>query len=843
MAKSKNVNSADKSSSLADFYKPAHKWFRERGWKPFPFQEDTWKAFQEGKSGLLNAPTGSGKTYALWIPCLLEWIKDQPDDWQSKRPGRLQVLWITPLRALARDLQQAMQLVCDEMGIPWTVALRTGDTSSGERQKQLKKTPECIITTPESLHLLLSQKNSSQLFRHFRNLIVDEWHELLGSKRGVQTELAVSRIRQLSEKKPKMWAVSATIGNLEQALEVLLGKKEAQQAATIKAKADKKIVIESILPDEVEKFPWSGYLGIKLLPKILPIIENSTSTLLFTNTRSQTEIWYQRLMDQVPDLAGLVAMHHSSLGREVRDWVEDALHGGRLKLVICTSGLDLGVDFKPVETVIQVGSPKGVARFMQRAGRSGHQPGAVSRIYFLPTHSLELVEAAALKKALKEQVYESRQPLEKCMDVLVQYLVTLAVGEGFEAEPLFEEIKSTHCYRNLSKREWEWALDFVTTGGNSLHEYDEFNKVQITDGMYQVTSRKLALRHRLSMGTIVSSPVLKVKYVSGGYIGTVEESFISRLKTGDVFWFAGRSLKLERIKDLTVLVRKSNSTKGIVPRWAGGRLPLSGQLCYLIRQILSEAAAGTSKEPEIKAIEPILGLQSKWSVIPDEKTLLIEYFRTGEGYHLFFFPFEGRAVHEVLGALVAYRISRILPISFSIAMNDYGFELLSDAPIPWQEALEQDLFSIENLDDEIAESINSTEMAKRRFREIAAIAGLIFQGFPGKPITGRHLQASSQIIFDVFSEYEPDNLLLEQARRESLDILLEHERLRETLLRIQQQHIQPELPPKPTPFAFPIMVDRLREKLSSEKLEDRIGRMQLSLEKYAADEDFLSTGK
>ncbi len=556
-----------------ELLKPVQLWFQQKGWQPFPFQEDVWQAYLRGQNGLLNAPTGSGKTYALWFACLLEWIRANPESWQEKSPGKLQVLWITPLRALARDLQQAMQQACQELGLKWTVALRTGDTSSSERQRQLKKTPECIITTPESLHLLLSQKNSSQLFRHFKALVVDEWHELLGSKRGVQVELAVSRLLRLNQEQPKIWAVSATIGNLNQALEVLLGKEEAARASLVKAALNKKIEIHSILPNEVEKFPWTGHLGIKLLPKILPLLENSQSTLLFTNTRSQTEIWYQQLMDKAPELAGLVAMHHGSLAREVRDWVENALHEGKLKLVICTSSLDLGVDFKPVETVIQVGSPKGISRFLQRAGRSGHQPGAISRIYFLPTHSLELIEAAALKRALKEQVYESRIPLQKSMDVLVQYLVTLAIGEGFREEELFKEVRNTYSYQNLSRAEWDWALDFVTTGGSSLHEYDEFNKVSEENGIYQVRDRRTAMRHRLSMGTIVSDPVLKVKYMGGGFIGTVEESFISRLKSGDIFWFAGRSLKFERIKDLTVLVRRSNSSKGLVPRWSGGRLP------------------------------------------------------------------------------------------------------------------------------------------------------------------------------------------------------------------------------------------------------------------------------
>ena len=817
----------------------ASQWFKQKGWTPFPFQEEVWQAFLDGKNGLLNAPTGSGKTYALWFPCLLEWIRSNPESWQSKPTEGLQVLWITPLRALARDLQQAMQQVCNDVGLPWTVALRTGDTSSAERQRQLKKTPECIITTPESLHLLLSQKDSSGLFRNFKALIIDEWHELLGTKRGVQVELAISRLQQVNKQPPKIWAVSATIGNLGQAMEVLLGKRDASEAAIVKAQIDKKIEIASILPDEVEKFPWAGFLGIKLLPKILPILEKSQSTLLFTNTRSQTEIWYQQLMAQAPELAGLVAMHHGSLDREVRDWVENSLHEGKLKLVICTSSLDLGVDFKPVETVIQVGSPKGVARFMQRAGRSGHQPGATSRIYFLPTHSLELVEAAALRKALQEQVVESRPPLEMCMDVLLQYMVTLAVGEGFEEEPLFIAVKNTYCYRNLSREEWEWALDFITTGGGSLQEYEEFNKVELVEGRYKVSSRKAAKRHRLSMGTIVSEPVLKIKYIGGGFIGTVEESFISRLKMGDIFWFAGRSLQFERIKDLTVLVRKSKSTKGIIPRWAGGRLPLSSQLSRLIREVLQEAAEGRNQEAEMLTVEPILRLQSKWSAIPDHQSLLVEYFRSREGYHLLFYPFEGRFIHELLAALVAYRISRITPITFSMAMNDYGFELLSDLPIPYAEALELDLFSTENLEEDIRLSINSTEIAKRRFREIAAIAGLVFQGYPGKPITGKHLHASAQIIFDVFQEYEPHHLLLRQAREEAMSQLQEQDRFRETIQRINNQQLRLELPPRPTPFAFPIMVDRLRERLTSEKLLDRISRMQLKLEEYAVKEGFL----
>lgn len=817
----------------------ASDWFNSRGWQPFPFQEEVWHAYLQGQSGLLNAPTGSGKTYALWWPLLLEWIRDNPTDWQHKRPGGLQLIWITPLRALARDLQLAMQQVVDELGLSWQVALRTGDTSSNERQKQLRNTPECIITTPESLHLLLSQKNSSHLFRKFRCLVVDEWHELLGSKRGVQTELAITRLRKINTLTPKTWAISATIGNLEQALQILVGK-EAPQARIVRAQIDKKIEIASIIPETIETFPWAGHLGIKLMPSIIPIIEESTSTLLFTNVRSQTEIWYQKLMEYAPQLAGLVALHHGSLDREVRDWVENSLHEGKLKLVICTSSLDLGVDFKPVQTVIQVGSPKGIARFMQRAGRSGHQPGAVSKIHFLPTNALELFEAAALKKALANNSCENRLPLEKPIDVLVQYLVTLAVGEGFRQEELYEEIKKSWSYRNLSPEEWQWVLNFITNGGNALDQYDEYHKVTIDEGgYYRVISKKIAMRHRLSMGTIVSDPMLRVKYIGGSYIGQVEESFISRLNKGDVFWFAGRPLKFEQIKDLTVLVRRSRSKKGVVPRWLGGRLSLSTNMSSLIREVVSEAASGNSLEPEVLALEPILSMQNLWSLVPQKGQLLIEYFKSREGYHAVFYPFEGRNVHELLAALTAWRISRIQPITFSMAMNDYGFELLSDSPIPLEEALAEDLFSTENILDDVQHSINSTEMSRRRFREIATIAGLIFTGFPGKPISNKHLQASSSILYDVLREYEPENILLQQARHEVLYQQLEQERFFMTLQRINHQEIVLMHPPKPTPFAFPIMVDRMREHISSEDLESRIAKMQLQLEEWAEKGGFL----
>lgn len=816
---------------MNDQLAPAYKWFKKKKWQPFPFQEKAWKAYLDGKSGLLNAPTGSGKTYALWIPCVLEFLRDHSPE---EVTPEVRVLWVTPLRALAKDIQRAMQEVCDDMDLRWEVGLRTGDTTSGQRQKQKKKAPQALVITPESIHVLLSQSDYPNFFKNLKAIIVDEWHEILGTKRGVATELAISRLKALNGSGLKVWGISATIGNLPQAKRVLLGEDFYKDAVTIRADLNKEVLVESVLPDEVEKFPWTGHLGTKLLPKILPIINRSKTTLLFTNTRSQTELWYQALLKFAPELSGVIAMHHGSMDHDIRGWVEDALHAEKLKIVVCTSSLDLGVDFRPVDTVIQVGGPKGISRFFQRAGRSGHQPGATSKIYFVPTHSLELVEGAALRESIGEKKFESRKPLQKSLDVLIQYLVTLAVSGGFKPLQILEEVKSTYCYGLLNATEWQWCLEFITTGGKTLGQYDEFAKVYNDDGIYKIINKKAATKHKLSIGTIVGDPALKVKFITGGHVGTIEESFISRLNSGDCFWFAGRNLEFVRIKDLTVLVRKSNKKSGLTPQWMGGRLPLSSMLADKIRQKFEDSVSGVYADIEMQTIKPILELQAKWSEVPTRKRLLIEKTKTRFGHHIFMYPFEGMFVHEVLGGVIAMRISRIQPISFSISMNDYGFELLSDQEIPIEEALELDLFSEENLFPDIQESINMTEMAKRKFRDVATIAGLIFQGYPGKGIRAKHLQASSGILYKVFEEYDQENLLIKQSMEEVLTLQVEHSRLLEAIRRINQQEIVLKETIKPTPFAFPILVDMFRrQNLTSEQLSDRIAKMQLQLERVA----------
>jgi len=807
----------------------AKDWFATQNWTPFPFQEEAWQRHLSGESGVVNAPTGSGKTYSLLMPILLEFIKNNPNDFTKINNG-LQAIWISPIRALTKEIQLSAQRAITGLGLNWTVATRSGDTSSTERSNQKKKPPELLITTPESLHLMLATKGYPTFFKGLKTVVIDEWHELLGSKRGVQVELALSRLRTLLPAL-KTWGISATIGNMEEAIQVLLPEKEDIQNQIIKSNIQKLIKVESVLPDEIETFPWAGHLGLRLLDKVLPIIESSKSTLIFTNTRAQCERWYQMMLEVDPDLAGAIAMHHGSLSRDIRDWVENALHEGTLKAVVCTSSLDLGVDFRPVETIVQVGSPKGVARFLQRAGRSGHQPGAVSKIYFVPTHSLELLEGAALRQAMTEGKLESRIPYIRSFDVLIQYLVTLAVSDGFRPQEIFEAIKKTYSFSSITQDEWAWVLDFITTGGNSLHAYDEYRKVEVEDGIYKVTSKRIALRHRLNIGTIVSEVNLQVKYLGGEFIGSIEEWFVSQLKPGDVFWFAGRSLELVRIKELTVQVRRSTQKTGRIPSWQGGRMPLSSELSHFLRLKMEELSYHNFHDIELKTLQPLAAVQEKRSHIPTSDEFLIEYFPSREGFHLVLYPFEGRFVHEGMGTLLAYRIAQLTPISFSIAMNDYGFELLSDIEIPIDKALEENIFSTQHLTRDIQASVNAVEMAKRRFRDIAGIAGLVFKGYPGNRKKDRHLQASSQLFFQVFQDYEPNHLLLLQAYDEVMTFQLEEVRLRKALQRINQQKIVLTKPNKATPFSFPIIVDRMREKLSSEKLEDRIKKMRLQLVK------------
>jgi ATP-dependent Lhr-like helicase len=819
-------------------YKTVIKWLKKSKKSPFEFQTDSWRYYAEGYSGVVNAPTGFGKTFSMFLAVVIEELNNQADD--KRKKGKrvdqgLKLIWITPLRSLAKDLARAMREVCETIDLDWTIGVRNGDTSQTDKLKQKKQMPDVLIITPESMHLLLAQKGTISNFDSLRCIVADEWHELIGSKRGVLAELAISRIRGLlMQKHPerllRIWGISATIGNLEEAMDVLIPYPEVLKIIVV-ANIEKKITITSILPDHIDMLPWAGHLGHKLADKLLPIIHKSKTTLIFTNTRGQAELWYQNLLKLDESLAGQIAIHHGSIDYELRNWIEEAIHTGALKAVISTSSLDLGVDFKPVDTVVQIGSPKGVARFLQRAGRSGHSPYETSVIYFLPTHALELVEAAAIKEAARTKDIESRQPVVMAFDTLIQYLVTLAVGDGFDDAEIYAEVKSTHAYREILDTEWAWIMQFITSGGDSLAAYNEFNKVAKVDGLWKVISRQVAMRHRLHIGTIVSDAMLKVKYMTGGYIGMLEETFIAKIKPGNSFALAGRVLEFVMVKDMTVLVRKSKLKTAITPSWMGGRMPLSANLGAILRRKYNEALDKNHQDEELAFIFPLFQQQEKISHVPKDDEFLIELIHTKDGYHFFAYPFEGRLVHEVLAALIAYRLGKVTPISFSIAMNDYGFELLSEQPIPLDESNIKQLFSPEHLGADIVASINATEMARRKFRDIACISGLVFQGYPGKYLANRHLQSSASLFFNVFSDYDKHNLLLRQAYDEAFYQQIEEPRLAAALNRIQASTVVIVKTDRYTPFCFPIKVDSLRENMSSEELGERIARMTAESEK------------
>lgn len=817
-------------------------WFAAQGWRPFAFQREVWAAMAAGRSGLLHANTGSGKTYAVWMGALR----------RLRPPAGLQVLWITPMRALANDTTRALQRPLPALAPDAAVGQRTGDTSSAERARQDRRMPTALVTTPESLSLMLTRERAAAELAGVHTVIVDEWHELIGNKRGVQVQLALARLRRL-DPGLVVWGLSATLGNLDESMATLCGP----GATLVRGRSDKTIVIDTLLPADPGRFSWGGHLGAQMQQPVVDEIERTIAgtggtTLVFTNVRSQAEIWYQLLLAARPDWAGRIALHHGSLDREVREWVEAGLKDGSLKAVVATSSLDLGVDFLPVERVLQIGSPKGVARLLQRAGRSGHAPGRVSRVTLVPTNTLELVEAAAARRAAVAGRVESRQSPDKPLDVLVQHLVTIALGGGFDADALCDEVRTAHAYRTLTREEFDWALAFVERGGASLGAYPQYHRVvRGDDGRYRVTDRGIAQRHRLQVGTIVSDAAMQVAWLSGGKIGSIEEGFIARLSPGDCFVFAGRVLEFVRTQDMTAYVRKATKARGIVPAWSGTKMALSEAMTDMVQALLFEATSagppqgrgapprgaraagelgapmfqGDFLEPEMQAAQPMLTTQARLSRLPRPGTLLVERFASREGHHLFLYPFGGRNVHIGLAQLLAWRLSRAQPNTFSLSINDFGLELLAVQPVDPAPLLDGRAFATRELMSDVLASLNSGELAQRRFREIARVAGLVFGGYPGAPKSLKQLQASSSLFWEVFRKYDAGNRLLTQAEREVLAQELELERLRATLARMAAQRVELVDLPVPSPFALPLMVERFREELSTEKLADRLQRI------------------
>lgn len=850
---------------------PIYDWFATQGWQPLQFQQEAWNAYLAGRSGMIQVPTGSGKTYAAVMGPLAEIVQEaearaevnavkavkaatkaaqattaQTTDAKAaseKKPSKtpkgsavgLQLLYITPLRALSRDIEAAIRRPITEMGWNLTVESRTGDTKQSLKSRQIKTMPDILITTPESLALLLSYQDSAKRFGQLRAVVLDEWHELLSSKRGTQAELCLSQLRQL---RPELrtWAISATLGNPAEAAEAAVGL-ATPKPALIQSQLQRKTVITSILPESLDSFPWAGHLGLRMFQALVDALDIEISTLIFTNTRSQAERWYQAFSFAVPEQMDRVALHHGSIDAQQREAIEDGVKRGEIKWVVCTSSLDLGVDFQPVERVVQIGSAKNLARLLQRAGRSAHVPEGTSDIFFLPTNALELLEISAFRQGLQVGELEQRRPRAKPYDVLVQHLVTLACGDGFELEATFTAVRKTAAYRDLNRAEFDWIIEFIEQGGQSLKAYPRYRKVMLNPaGRHVISTAQLARMHRLGIGTITSNRMVTIKYLKGGSIGSVEENFVSRLKPGDSFYFSGRQLAFVRLRDMVVYVRNTRQKSTATPSWGGSQLAISDTLSDHLRREVSQAQAGLSdpkrlQSKELRCLEPILGAQARIAHLPKSDELLIEACKTREGQHLFVFPFEGRFVHEGIGFLWAYRFAKQAQATFSISVNDYGFEILGPKGYDFEALFTPEFFSQESLVDEIKAGLNLSELSNRKFRGIAQVAGLVFKGYPSSKKTGAQLQISSQLIFEVFCKYEPENLLLKQAEREVLDEQLEVDRLGQTLGRMARLAIAWRSSSRPSPFAFALLVERLSSRMSNESLLTRIERMKQQWDK------------
>ena len=844
----------------AAFDAPLAAWFAAQGWAPLPFQRRLWRHYLAGDSGLLHTPTGSGKTLAAFGGPLLEALRarDRADRRERARQARVlaqvaagaaparrkamrataktpkperrvQVLWITPLKALAADTVRALREPIAALGLDWLVAQRTGDASARDKRLARSGKVEVLVITPESLSLLLSYPDTAAQLANLRAVIVDEWHELLGNKRGVLLQLALARLRAVAPDM-RLWGLSATLGNLPEARDALLP--HAPDAPIVSGVAPRSFTLETLLPDGGERFPWAGHLGLSQLERVMARLLSVRTSLLFVNTRSQGELWHQALAAVWPEDPATLALHHGSLDPALRAVAEQGLREGSVRCVVATSSLDLGVDFPAVDQVLQVGSPKGVARLLQRAGRAKHRPGEAGHVVCVPSHALELVEYAAARRAIAHGAIESRTPPRLSLDVLAQHCVTLALGGGFRPDALLAEVRGTHAFATLGDDTWRDVLDFVVRGGRALQAYPEYCRVVVDpDGVYRVTDRRIAFRHRLSIGTITSDGSVSVKLLRGGRLGAVEESFVSRLRRGDRFQFAGRTLELARLEDMTAYVRLAGKATGTVPRWQGGRMPLSSELGRETERAFAEA----QDTPELQAIAPLLRLQAQRAALPRAGLLLAETVTRRDGMHLFVYPFAGRLVHDGLAALLALRWGRREPNTFSFATNDYGFVLSPAQAVPVDEDLLRALLAPGRLLEDLMEGLNVGELSRRQFREIARVAGLLPPSLPGRQLRSlRQLQASSGLLFDVLTRFDPQHLLLAQASREVLENQLEVTRLAAALDDCAARTLSFHRPALLTPLAFPLWAETMRGHLSTEDWKTRVRRAAEQLEKRDA---------
>ena len=786
-------------------------WFASRGWHPHPHQLTMLAAAQAGRSALLIAPTGGGKTLAGFLPSLVD-LAAAPD-------GRgLHTLYISPLKALAVDIHRNLQQPIDEMGLAISAESRTGDTPSGKRQRQRRRPPQLLMTTPESLALLLSYTDAPQLFRHLRCVIVDELHAIEENKRGDLLSLALARVSSLAPACRRV-GLSATVADPDRlrrwispagdgaAVTMVKGPdlRAPQDGGKPAAKPDLKILVNE------DHLPWSGHMGVFALPKVYELIRQATTTLVFVNTRAQAEIIFQELWrlneDNLP-----IALHHGSLSPEQRRKVEAMMTRGGLRAVVATSSLDLGIDWAAVDLVVQIGAPKGSTRLLQRIGRSNHRLDEPSRAVLVPTNRFEVLECRAAQDAVEAGTLDGLPPRPGALDVLAQHLLGMACSAPFTADDMFAEVRRAAPYARLPRRDFDDVLNFVATGGYALGGYERYRRLRQDDaGAFAVAGPVFVRRYRMNVGTIVETPMLKVRLGRGRVLGEIEESFVAGLTPGDTFVFAGRTLRYERIHEMSVETSVAVGDAR-VPAYNGGRFPLSTHLADRVRAILA-------RPDDWRALPPLvrewLEVQRWRSQMPSRDGLLVETFPRGKKWFLVAYTFEGRNAHQTLGMLLTRRMERAGFGPLGFVATDYSIAVWS-----LREANAVDaLFDEDMLGDDLEAWMAESSLLRRTFRNVAVIAGLIERRHPGQQKTSRQVTFNSDLIYDVLRAHEPNHVLLRATRADAAAGLTDIRRLAGLLARVRGRITHRSLE-RVSPLAVPVLLEVGKESVYGAAVED-----------------------
>jgi ATP-dependent Lhr-like helicase len=789
---------------------PFSRWFESRGWVPRPHQLELLERALSGRSALLIAPTGGGKTLAGFLPSLVDLAG------RAAKTGQLHTLYISPLKALAVDVARNVSAPVAEMGLPVTLETRTGDTAQHKRQRQRVAPPDMLLTTPEQLALLIAYPAADRLFAGLRYVVLDELHALAPSKRGDLLALGLARLARLAPKMQRI-GLSATVADPARLRRYLVPQPDAMADLVLgKPGATPEI---SVLMSEAE-VPWAGHMARHALAEVLTAIRAHKTALVFVNTRAQAEFVFQELWKR-NDEALPIALHHGSLSPEQRRKVEAAMAAGSLRAVVCTSTLDLGIDWGAVDVVIHVGAPKGASRLIQRIGRANHRLDEPSRALLVPSNRFEVLECEAAREAATQGTLDAEIARNGALDVLAQHVLGAACAAPFDPDALYREVISASPYADLPRADFDKVVEFVATGGYALKTYDRYRRlVREQDGTFRLAHPSLAQSYRLNVGTIVEEPMVKVRLLRkrpnkkvpprGGFVlGQVEEYLIDQLSSGDTFLFGGRVLRFEGLYETEALTTPSSDDAPMIPSYMGGKFPLSTHLAERVRAMLAA--------PEDHAlplqVRDWLALQKRHSRLPRPDELLIETFPRGSRYYLVAYPFEGRLAHQTLGMLLTRRLERLSMRPMGFVANDYALAVWGLRDMGLLNMAQ--LFAPDLLGDDLEAWLHDSSLLKRTFRNCAIIAGLIPRRSPGQEKTGRQVTVSSDLIYDVLRAHEPDHILLKATFEDAAAGLLDIRRLSGLLTRIAG-HIVLKRLSRISPLAVPIMLEIGREPVYGE---------------------------